>query len=237
VGQFEKLSHFTSRGTDKMPNNFVSKAFKQSCRPISILLLEEFRMSTESQTHTDNGVEKVITQSQETTGEKRPERIGGWLIFVAIGLVISLLQNVTYFLGSIALITRKSIWERLTDPKSVAYHPAWKGLLIFDAVTSSLILFATIALLWFFFRKRRIFPKLAAVLIPLIFFTGLAGYFLSGVIPAVAENRVCETGISSNCKICWGTYLDSLFSAVEESSENVCALIQDQSSCPCGKAV
>jgi hypothetical protein len=128
-------------------------------------------------------------QSQETVGMCKPPRIGGLLIFVMIGLFLSLIQNLTYFLASIAPIIRTPLWERLTAPASTDYHPYWKPVLIYDVTTCSLILIINIVLLWLYFRKKRVFPKLTVVLIPLIYVTILAGYFLSGVIPAVAESE------------------------------------------------
>jgi hypothetical protein len=53
-------------------------------------------------------------------------------------------------------------------------------------MTATLILFWNIVTLVFFFRKKRVFPKLIAVSIPIIFLVILAGHFLSGLIPAVA---------------------------------------------------
>jgi len=101
-------------------------------------------------------------------------------------LIFSLLQNLAYFLASIAPIIRSSRWERLTNPNSPAFHPQWKLALTFDAMTAMLILFWNIVMLVFFFRKKRGFPKLIAVSIPIIFLLTLAGHFLSGLIPAVA---------------------------------------------------
>jgi hypothetical protein len=130
-----------------------------------------------------------LDQSQETVGNGKPPRIGGLLIFVMIGLFLSLIQNLTYFLASIAPIIRRPLWERLTDPASTDYHPYWRSVLIYDATTCSLILIMNIVMLWLYFRKKRLFPKLIVVLIPLIFVTILTGHFLSGVIPAVAESE------------------------------------------------
>jgi len=125
---------------------------------------------------------------QESWKENKPPKIRGALILVAIGLFISLVQNLGYFFGSIGPIIRSPVWERFTNPGSPNFHPQWKLVLICDAVTSTLILFWNIVVLLFFFRKKRVFPVLAAASLPMIFLLILAGYYLSGRIPAVAES-------------------------------------------------
>jgi Protein of unknown function (DUF2569) len=118
--------------------------------------------------------------------ETKPPKIRGALILVAILLNFNLAQNLAYFFGSLAPIMRSSRWELFTNPNSPEFHPQWKLVLIFDAMTATLILFWNIVVLVFFFRKKRGFPRLIAVSIPIIFLLFLAGHFLSGLIPAVA---------------------------------------------------
>src|SRR5687768_1849733 len=128
-------------------------------------------------------------QSKGVVDGDEPRGIGGILIFVAAGLSLSLLQNLGYCLAALAPIIRMPLWESLTDPVSPAYHPNWKPVLVYEAVTSSLILLTNLVMLWLFLRKKRIFPKLIVILIPLIFGMSLGGYYLSGFIPAVAESQ------------------------------------------------
>jgi len=129
-----------------------------------------------------------LKQPQETWKENKPPKIRGALILVAIGLFISLVQNLGYFLGSIAPIIGSPAWERFTNLGSPEFHPMWKLAIIYDAVTATLFLFWNIALLVFFFRKKRVFPVSVAASLPIIFLLILAGHFLSGLIPAVAES-------------------------------------------------
>ncbi|MGH9753766.1 MAG: DUF2569 domain-containing protein [Blastocatellia bacterium] len=118
--------------------------------------------------------------------KNKPPKIRGALILVAVGLFISLVQNLAYFFGSIAPIIRSPLWEQYTNPGSPEFHPQWKLVLICDAMMATLILFWNIAMLVFFFRKKRAFPVSMAVSLPMIFLLILAGHFLSGLIPAVA---------------------------------------------------
>jgi hypothetical protein len=134
--------------------------------------------------------EKVgLDRAQEFVGESKPQRIGGFLIVLAVGLFITLFQNFAYSLGSIAPLIRKELWERYTDPESTAYHPYWKSIIIYDALTSLLILFMNIVMLLLFFRKKKVFPKLIVVLFPFYFVVNFTSYFVSGLIPAIAESE------------------------------------------------
>jgi hypothetical protein len=60
---------------------------------------------------------------------KAPLKIGGLLILIAVGLIFSLIQNLGHFLENLALFRKDQVWERLTTPGSIAYHPYWKPVL------------------------------------------------------------------------------------------------------------
>jgi hypothetical protein len=129
-----------------------------------------------------------LERPQEPWKENKPPKIRGALILVAICLFFSLFQNLGYFFGSIGPIIRSPVWERFTNPGSPNFHPQWKLVIICDAVTATLILFWNIVMLLFFFRKKRSFPVSVAASLPMIFLMILAGHYLSGLIPAVAES-------------------------------------------------
>jgi len=117
-----------------------------------------------------------------------PLKIGGVLILVAIGLILSLVQNLEHFLGNLAPFRQVAVWERLTTPGSTAYHPNWKPVLLFELVSSSVIFGLNAVAVALFFRKQRVFPRFIVATIPIIFILILLGYHLSGLIPAVAES-------------------------------------------------
>jgi hypothetical protein len=114
-------------------------------------------------------------------------KIGGWLIVIAIGLILSLLQNLTNMLQVLAPLGRGFVWTRLTDPTSPVYHPYWKTVIIYDAVAGCLYVIMNFVAIILFFGKRRLFPKLTIAFIPSIFVLSLIGYYLTGLIPAVAD--------------------------------------------------
>jgi len=110
------------------------------------------------------------------------------LIYIAICMVLGTIQSISYFLLAASFILRKARWDRLTLPTSAAYHPYWKPYLIFDALSSTLILLASIIALVLFFRRSKLFPKLIVTIIPTVFILNLISYYLLGFIPRVAES-------------------------------------------------
>jgi uncharacterized protein DUF2569 len=131
-----------------------------------------------------------IKQLPKLSKEPEPPKIRGLLILVACSLIFSLLQNLSHFLASIAPIINSPQWERFTNPGSPMFHPQWKLVLICGATTAALILFWNVVTLVLFFRKKRVFPVLAAASLPIIFLLVLGGHYLEGIIPAVAESAV-----------------------------------------------
>ena len=124
--------------------------------------------------------------SSHENAEVAPLKIGGWLTFVAIGLVISFLQNLAG-LGQSLIPFRGQVWERLTTPGFSAYHPYWKPAILFGIVSASVTLALSAISLVLFFRKHRFFPTFIVVAIPVIFVFMVASYFLEGLVPAIAE--------------------------------------------------
>ncbi|HKQ90387.1 MAG TPA: DUF2569 domain-containing protein [Blastocatellia bacterium] len=120
--------------------------------------------------------------------ETKPPKIRGALILVAVGLIVSIVDNLVDFSVAIAPIFRSPLWERYTNPGSPEYHAQWKLVIIYDAMMVTVILFWNIVMLAFFFRKKRVFPKLASASLPIIFLLIFASYYLGGLIPAVAES-------------------------------------------------
>jgi UDP-N-acetylmuramyl pentapeptide phosphotransferase/UDP-N-acetylglucosamine-1-phosphate transferase len=120
-------------------------------------------------------------------------KIGGWLIVVAICLVFSFIHNLSNLLADMAPIVRRDVWTRLTDPSSPVYHPYWKPVIIYDALAACFYLVMNVVALILFFGKRRLFPKFTVALIPTIFLFTLLGYYLAGLIPAIADKPAYAT--------------------------------------------
>jgi len=87
-----------------------------------------------------------------------PRGLGGWLIVVAIGLLLapmSLLANLAELLTAFDdgdLFT-------LMDTNSPAYHPLWGPIFIFETIGNLALVIVVFVSLFMFFNKSRRFPR------------------------------------------------------------------------------
>ena len=134
------------------------------------------------------------TQDQPVTNpvpadRPKPIKIRGFLIVVAIGLVVSFLQNLGLLLAAFVPFIRPEIWERLTSPEWTSYHPNWKVVMLFQLFAGSTMVGLNVIALFLFFTKGRAFPRFIVFTIPTIFVLGVVDYYLSGSVPAIAESK------------------------------------------------
>jgi hypothetical protein len=130
-----------------------------------------------------------------TTAQKEMtyERIGGWLILLGIGLVISPFKVGATMIKDLLPVFANGSWGILTTPGSHAYHPLWAPLIIFEVVGNIGTIVLCLITSWFFFHKSRIAPQLviAFLLINLVLIGG--DFLLSNLIPAVARHSNAGT--------------------------------------------
>lgn len=90
-----------------------------------------------------------------------PSGLGGWLVLIAIGLVITpitVVFTITEF--NLPMLNDTEIWREYTDPNSAHYLPLFSFLIYFELIANIIILLFSISLLYLFFTKKRIFPKI-----------------------------------------------------------------------------
>jgi hypothetical protein len=118
--------------------------------------------------------------------ESEPRGLGGWLIPVAIGLVLTAGRAILLVFGTFLPIFTDGRWEVLTTKGSPAFHPFWAPLLWFELTGNVLLGIAAIAGLVLFFRKSAAFP------------TFMIGLYLFGamflLIDLVAVTRIPAVG-------------------------------------------
>ena len=85
--------------------------------------------------------------------QKDLKGIGGWLILAGVTLVLTPLGLL------FALTTDLLLLMGGRMPASLASHPAFSGLLFFDAISDVVLLAAVIVLNIFFYGKRKEFPR------------------------------------------------------------------------------
>lgn len=88
-----------------------------------------------------------------------PNGLGGWLVLVAIGLVISPLRLLAFLVQTYPPILSDGTWDVLTTPASDAYHPLWAPLLVFEFIGNVAFVVVGFWLLTLFFLRSARFPK------------------------------------------------------------------------------
>ena len=97
----------------------------------------------------------------DTTENSHPPPVGiwGWLILVAVGLCLTPIRIVAEILATVRPLN-SALWHALTTPGARAYHPLFGPWIVGQLVVSSALLLWALALLYLFFAKKRLFPRL-----------------------------------------------------------------------------
>jgi ABC-type multidrug transport system permease subunit len=90
-----------------------------------------------------------------------PSGLSGWLILIAIGLVITPIAAI-YMITEYNLPIFNDIetWREFTNPNSANYLPLFSFLVYFELIGNTIILLFSILFLYLFFRKKRLFPRI-----------------------------------------------------------------------------
>ena len=127
-------------------------------------------------------------------GNKDYDKIGGWLIICAIGLVLYPAQAAVSLYTEIVPAFSSANWSRLTIPGSVSYHPFWAPLLIAELIGNGCFLILSTGLIVYFFKQRKFVPRLAILFFAANFiFVGLDSYFTQVVLSTTAPNSMGPT--------------------------------------------
>ena len=129
-----------------------------------------------------------MTEAIETT-EQPYSRLGGWLIVLAIGVVIAPIRLLIVILKDNLPAFSPHVWPALTTPGAAAYHPLWAPLLLSELVLNLLFGLFSVILAVFFFKRRKIFKPLMILFLAFNFVLVTADYFMTGLIPAVASQQ------------------------------------------------
>ena len=97
-------------------------------------------------------IHETLPMDQQLTG------LGGWLILVAIGLIVSLLRIAKDFVSTWPAYSVES-WAALTTRGGERYHYLWGPYLSWALLANIAMLIALALTLVLFFRRRRIFPR------------------------------------------------------------------------------
>lgn len=118
---------------------------------------------------------------------KKPDRIGGWLILLSIGLIIHPFKLAYEIFDGLDTYSLEN-WNYFTMPGSEDFHFLWHPILLFELTVNIFWLVFSCLILVLFFQKRKSFPE---IFIPYMIF-GLVimilDCFLVYLIPSVKVN-------------------------------------------------
>ncbi|MCK4489865.1 MAG: DUF2569 domain-containing protein [Anaerolineales bacterium] len=103
--------------------------------------------------------------------QNEPMKLGGWLILVGIGVVLSPIYLLITSATSYFPIFGDGTWEAVTTVSSEFYHPLWGPLLLGEIIFNFSKAFVLVFMIYLFFSKDYLFPKfyLGIVLATLLF--------------------------------------------------------------------
>ncbi len=151
--------------------------------------------------------------SEESTTRSRPEPAGlrGFLILVAIGLVLAPVRHLAAVAQTFVPVFRGGAWTALTTPGSGAYHPLAGPLLIGEMLGNLAFIVAGVALLLFFFRRSRRFPKLYVVVAIANLLFALGDAWLGSLVlrdqPLFDPDTARELGRATIRVVAWVPYM------------------------------
>jgi branched-subunit amino acid transport protein len=91
--------------------------------------------------------------------EKQIEGLGGWLILVGLGIIISPFRIVAQVFPAYSEIFSNGSWAVLTTPGTEAYNPLWAPILFGEMIINGGMVITWIFIAFLFFSKKKIFPK------------------------------------------------------------------------------
>lgn len=112
--------------------------------------------------------------------------IKGWLILVAIGVVISPFRVFIESINTFKPIFTTEMWQRLTSQFGDMYHPLWEPLLIIEMVFNAVLFLASLYLIVLFFKHKKAFVSwYLAILFGGLAFIVLDAFVVSLLVPSV----------------------------------------------------
>ncbi|MDF7806982.1 DUF2569 domain-containing protein [Pontiellaceae bacterium B12219] len=137
--------------------------------------------------------------------------IKGWLILIAIGVVISPLRIIGGFVLTFAPIFTQGTWKVLVTPGTEAYNPMWVPLLAFEITYNLAMSIAAVFLVILFFRQHRFFPRLYIVMMALpLLVLPLDSWLITFIMPenpVFDESTVQELAKGAIGAVIWIPYM------------------------------
>ncbi|MDR1621537.1 MAG: DUF2569 domain-containing protein [Synergistaceae bacterium] len=147
----------------------------------------------------------------DATGKKNPEGLGGWLVLVGLGIIISPLKIIGVVFPVYSKMFSNGSWAALTTPGTEAYNPLWAPILYGEMAINGGLVLAWIFVAVLFFSKKKAFPKcyIGILLFTLvfIFIDALAIESVLPNIPVLDAETTKELGRSLVACLIWVPYM------------------------------
>ena len=128
---------------------------------------------------------KLSNQNAQNIEDNRLKGLGGWLILVGIGVVLSPIRLLGLIIQVYKPIFEDGTWEALTTVGSESYNEFWAPLLITEMIYNALMVIASLYLVYLFFTKNRFFPKFYILIaISSIIFIIIDAWLVTKVLPS-----------------------------------------------------
>ena len=140
-----------------------------------------------------------------------PKAIGGWLILVALGVILGPFRIGHLLVTTFPPIFSDGTWEAITTETSEVYSALWAPFILGEIAFNLILLVASIYMAILFFSKKSNFPKwFAALSIVSAIFILLDAYVASIVMPGIPmfdSETSKEFGRSLVSCLIWTPYL------------------------------
>ncbi|MFO1358374.1 DUF2569 family protein [Plasticicumulans sp.] len=114
-----------------------------------------------------------------------PAGIGGWLLLMLLGLVLTPLRVAWSTYGMLQPVLMPGVWEQLTEPGHPAYHPLWAPLIVAETAGNGLTLLLALLALWLFLRRSRRAPAVIIGLFVWSLLFAITDQAATGLIPMI----------------------------------------------------
>ncbi|WP_416397428.1 DUF2569 domain-containing protein [Allohahella sp. A8] len=92
--------------------------------------------------------------------QKSLEGLGGWLVFIALGILVSLINIAATVMPNYLELFIDGSWTQGTTPGTELYHPLWMPIIVGEISTYMLLFLAWSYLAFSFLSRKSCFPKL-----------------------------------------------------------------------------
>lgn len=121
------------------------------------------------------------------TDNNKLKGLGGWLILVGFGVLITPIRLLVTLIPTYKPIFENGTWEALTTVGSEAYTPYFGSLLVGEVAFNTIMVAASMYLIYLFFSKHYLFPKLyIGIVAASLIFIPLDAWLVTKVFPGEA---------------------------------------------------